>query len=406
MKRIHVFIILCIFLLSQIHSEEEKFTISKIKVFLDDIELIGADDGSVKKSTILSYTNFSEEKSYSENQIEKECEKTRLRLIDSGLFYSTEVEAVKSRINPTAVLIIISVRKGFLMRFGGGAVYGMFGRVALGGNRNKLLGYAGYNKSGLSYLDENVAGIPLVLGAGLFTNVPQALCEKENYKLESNLKTGFYIAPDFCIGNDIKFIFDFGKSKETEFNLDYLLSPYIFLKLFHSEKVFSTTEVRSYNYILQNAHSIEAAYTINCSPAKKFNLAVLLSCGFSKDTKINLQKDSQPFYEQPGLGNRAVRAGYKEEELLTDTYCLCTFEGRFKAASFSIPPCFPCQLVPYVFTDLAFTENYGKAPQLLDAFGLGIQLNMENPVFAYFNFSYGINHFGKGKFTFVAMQSF
>jgi hypothetical protein len=181
------------------------------------------------------------------------------------------------------------------MRFGGGAAYSMFGRVALGGNRNKLLGYAGYNKSGLSYLDENVAGIPLVLGAGLFTNVPQALCEKENYKLESNLKTGFYIAPDFCIGNDIKCIFDFGKSKETEFNLDYLLSPYIFLKLFHSEKVFSTTEVRSYNYILQNAYSIEAAYTINCSPAKKFNLAVLLSCGFSKDTKINLAPKKHAF---------------------------------------------------------------------------------------------------------------
>ncbi len=403
----YLFSFVLLFLISQVWCEKLHLTISKVKVFLDDVELTEDNEGEIKKSTILSYTNFKEGKSLSESAINHEVTELKLRLMDSGLFYTAEVEAVKSRKNPDAVIIVISVRKGFLMRFGGGAIYGLFGRVSLGGNRNKLLGYAGYNKSGVSYIDENICGIPLVLGAAAFTNLPEAFAGKENYKLESDVKTGFYITPDLCIGEDTGFFYDFGNKDELNYSFDLLLSPYVFLKHYYSERLFNTAEVRSFNNPLKNTHAFEAAYTINFALTKRINLAGLVSGGFVKDTKINLEKDSLPFYEQPGLSNRGIRSGYSKEDLLTDTYCLCTFETRFRAANVSIPPCFPCEIVPYLFADVAFAHDYDSDDaDLLDAFGAGVQLNLDSPVFVYFNFSYGVNHFGKGKFTFAAMQSF
>ena len=41
-----------------------------------------------------------------------------------------------------------------------------------------------------------------------------------------------------------------------------------------------------------------------------------------------------------------------------------------------------------------------------DAYGAGLLISFDCPVFAYFNFSYGVNHQGKGRFVFAAMQSF
>ena len=72
-----------------------------------------------------------------------------------------------------------------------------------------------------------------------------------------------------------------------------------------------------------------------------------------------------------------------------------------------MPPCFPVDIIPYLFTDLALTQEYSdKSIRLFDAYGVGLAINFDCPVFAYFNFSYGINHQGKGKFVFAAMQNF
>ena len=125
-----------------------KITVSKVKVFLDEEEITEEsektqNDGKIRYSTIMSYTKFRENKKFSGKQLEKEAESTRLRLMDSGLFYSAEVETRESRKNPGTMVIYISVRTGFLLRFGGGNAYGFFGKAALGGRRNNLTGYLG-----------------------------------------------------------------------------------------------------------------------------------------------------------------------------------------------------------------------------------------------------------------------
>ena len=120
-----------------------RMSISKVKVFLDDEELTQDTpaDGKIRYSTILSYTKFRENKKFTQKGFEKEAETTRLRLMNSGLFYSAQVETRESRKNPGTMVVYITVRTGFLLRFGGGNAYGLFGKAALGGRRNLLAGY-------------------------------------------------------------------------------------------------------------------------------------------------------------------------------------------------------------------------------------------------------------------------
>ena len=368
--------------------------VSKIKVFLDEEELTqdSPANGKIKYSTILSYTKFRENKKFSKKAFEKEAETTRLRLLNSGLFYSAQVETRESRKNPGTMVVYITVRTGFLLRFGGGNDYGLFGKAALGGRRNLLAGYIGYNKSGASYIDENAFGLPLILGAGAFTNVPQSLVEKEPFAFDTFLKAGFFATPDLSMGADVQAFISIKGGATTEITV----SPFLCHTALFSERLMMKTEVRQFNYFGEvQGGSLEAAVNVEYTPIKQITLAGLLNGGVViQDTKINLTEQK-------------IRSGYTQEELTTDCYGLFSTEFRWNALSFNMPPCFPVDIIPYLFTDLALTQDYSdKAIRLLDAYGVGLAINFDCPVFAYFNFSYGVNHQGKGRFVFAAMQSF
>ena len=375
-------------------SAPARMPVSKIKVFLDEEELTQDShaNGKIKYSTILSYTKFRENKKFTKKDFEKEAETTRLRLMNSGLFYSAQVETRESKKNPGTMVVYITVRTGFLLRFGGGNAYGLFGKAALGGRRNLLAGYLGYNKSGASYVDENAFGVPLILGAGAFTNVPQSLVEKEPFAFDTFLKAGFFATPDISMGVDVQSLINIKGGASTEFTV----SPFLCHTALFSERLMMKTEVRQFNYFGEvQGSSLEAAVNVEYTPIKQITLAGLLNGGVViQDTKINLTEQK-------------IRSGYTPEELTTDCYGLFSAEFRWNALSFNMPPCFPVDIIPYIFTDLALTQEYSeKEIRLLDAYGIGLAINFDCPVFAYFNFSYGVNHQGKGRFVFAAMQNF
>lgn len=408
------------FSVTAVFSEEMpagKITVSKVKVFLDEDEITEEsektqNDGKIRYSTIMSYTKFRENKKFSGKQIQKEAESTRLRLMDSGLFYSAEVETRESRKNPGTMVIYISVRTGFLLRFGGGNAYGFFGKAALGGRRNNLTGYLGYNKSGASYLDENTFGLPLILGASAFTNLPQSLAQKKPLTFDTLVKAGVFMTPDLKLGADLKTLFTVNEEPIA----DFILSPFLCDTVWFSEKLVMKSELRLFNYFSDDwkGNSAEAAVNIDYSPFKKITLAGLLSGGAvidqndeDKTVKINLEKSALTLFDGLGLANRGIRSGYTAEELKVDCYGLFSAEIRWNAFDFILANCFPVTFTPYLFTDLALAKNYEDDGQaFLDAYGAGLLISFECPVFAYFNFSYGLNHEGKGRFVFAAMQSF
>ncbi len=313
--------------------------------------------------------------------------------MNSGLFYSAQVEIRESRKNPGTMVVYITVRTGFLLRFGGGNAYGLFGKAALGGRRNLLTGYLGYNKSGASYIDENAFGLPLILGAGAFTNVAQSLVQKEPLAFDTSFKAGFFVTPDISMGADVQALI----SIQDGTSADFTLSPFFCHTALFSEALKMKTEIRQFNFLgsEERGSSLEAAVNLEYAPIKQITLAGLLGGGVVIcDTKINLT-------------DQKIRSGYTAQDLTSDCYGLFSAEFRWNALSFNMPPCFPVDLIPYIFTDLALAQEYSdKSIRLFDAYGVGLAINFDCPVFAYFNFSYGVNHQGKGKFVFAAMQSF
>lgn len=368
-------------------SESAKIKIAKVKIFLDDVELScecesftkckACETHSIKKSTILSFTKFRAQKKFSQKQIQHEIVQTKNRLIQSKLFYFAQVDSMESKKNPGSVIIFISVRTGFLMRFGGGNAYGYIGKASLGGNRNLLLGYIGYNKNGISFLDENAFGLPLILGASFFTDVPSCFVNQSGIKLELATKTGVHINPDLKLGFDSDVNFCFNKNSSRIFFVDAIFSPYISQTNYLSEKLTLSSELRFYSYFSNQyerfknyENHFEGALSVSYNINPKLTIAGLLSGGsilplqtgeenFSAFSKINLQGNGGALCDELSLANRGMRSGYSSSELNPSSYILGTLEFRWNALRFVIPPFFPCQLVPYLFTDVACAW-YGK----------------------------------------------
>lgn len=388
--------------------------ISKIKVFLDDEELTAenCNAGKIKLSTILSYTSLKTGKEFTESALEKEIEQTELRLLNSGLFYNAKVEKMASRKNPGTYVIYFTLTTGFLKRYGGSGIYAVIGKAALNGNRDMLLWNAGWNKNGLSYLNENVFGKPVILGADLNTNLPAGLKSIKGAELNGKVTVGGLINPDFRICVDVVTGFNFDS---MSFNNNLIISPYISTTKFISDKCFYTNEVRFTYTPLQNSNQFfDTAVTVNYTPVTKYTFAAMAAGGYSNNgNQIKLYRNQETLCYNLGLTNKEIRSGYTQEELTVKGYLMATVEARWNALSFPIPPCFPCHVSPYLFTDVALVEKVSDANvqahgpvQMMDAYGVGVYIKLDCPVFITFNLSYGVNSQGQSKCTFVAIQSF
>lgn len=416
MKRIAM-IFMMVFLTGMVFAQEqEKISISRIRIYLDDEEITSEseNENQIKFSTILSFTNFQVDKEMTLPAVEKEMQQTKLRLMNSGLFYNVTVEKMKSRKNPGTYIIYINVTTGFLKRYGGGGIYAVLGNAALHGNRDMLLWYFGWNKNGLSYLNENCFGVPVILGGEFFTDAPQGLFSEKiisgNDGVDFSGKGTFggFITPDLRLCVDVATDFN---CSSVAFTKDFAISPYLSQAKLISEQFSWTSELRFAFFPLDNWNKkYEGAFTFNFTPTPKLTLATLAAGGYSDENLfcgIKLLRGESNLCQNLGLSNREIRSGYSEEDLTVRGYLMTSAEVRWNAVSFMIPPCFPCSIVPYAFADVAFVEKQtGRENQFLDAYGFGCQLNFDCPVFVHFNFSYGFNHFGKGRFSFAVMQSF
>jgi hypothetical protein len=109
--------------------------------------------------------------------------------------------------------------------------------------------------------------------------------------------------------------------------------------------------------------------------------------------------------------DRSVRSGYTGEELRASSFAFASVELRQQIFAIRIPPGFDCTAQAFGFCDTAVLnrsmESAGKtATEFVDAYGLGLRILFDNPVFAYFSFSYGINHEGSSRFMFCGTAGF
>jgi len=405
---------------------EETVSVSKIRIIIEDAEYSWEKGGSIipageetsyiSPHTVISYTSLKPGNLYSLKQLDEETARTQIRLTNSGLFYTASVQIVPPRKNPQERTIVITVKEGFYQRFSGGNAYGMYGREGLGGSRSGIYAYAGWNRLGVSYAHENLFHRGIIL-ASSFTSLdlfPSMLPDDEYiHKMQAVMHAGKYITPDIGVTLFSRILFTplMSSFSEAHFSLGPVirLNRYEFWPFSFSWNM----ETSALWYMNQNSYTAQTSWSFHKNFAEqyfsnkgrdqKLTLSFLLSAGFENSTA----PESLAFNLYSTV-DRSVRSGYSEEEVSGISYALFSTELRFNVFSLRIPPAFTCVPQIFLYTDIAFIEQKGSDGLYAyrDAFGGGIRLLLDNPIFAYFTFAYGLNHEGSSRFVFAVTGGF
>ena len=396
--------------------EEEIIRIARIRLIIDNAEyewreagIVPGDDGEtggspvLKPETIVSFISFRPNQRLEIEQLEKRCLDTERRIRDSGYVYEAAVTIVPPRKNPGERSIVVEVLSGFLWRYGGGNAWAMIGRTGLGGERAEARFYAGYNRSGLRYLHSRVGGIPLALGGQFFYYGPgedqgKGYGDREN-RFEAVATTGWYIHPGLFTGIDTAQS-GFGFSAPGLFSVQ----PFAVWHGYLNAGVNSDWGIngRIFWYPLLQESKYEARSYIHIGINDNFTVALSGSGGYAPG-----ELPETALFDLYYTEDRSVRSGYRAAELRGDRYVLGSAELRWDFFSFNFAAVFNCTLQAYLFADTGKLEG-GTEPRqpLVDAFGGGLRVLFANPVFAYFSFSYGLNHEGKGRFVCTGTAGF
>lgn len=389
--------------------------VKKIRLFIDDAEYVWTssgvervDDGNLRavsialsEETVVSFLSVFPGFSASEDKIVRRCEESERRMKASGYFYDVSILIIPQRLALTERTLVVTVSSGFFMRYGGGNAWGMLGKVAISGERQSLYAYAGYNRNGLSYLHSRVGGSPLALGGSLFYFGPGEYSGKLDTedlgnRFSSVFTSGWSFTPDLFVAI-APTIDGFGFSSGGIFSLQPYVRQRKYLSVGRNSE--SGFELRGFWYPSFDVVKGEGGGYLRVGFSNKLVFAIKASAGYSPFDVPDLPLEA--YFDLYYIEDNNVRSGYSLNELIASDYVLGSTELRYNFLEFKIPPIFDVTTQAFVYTDVARLANNFR-----DAYGLGLRILFENPVFAYFTFSYGINHEGKGRFLFCGTAGY
>ncbi|HHU36872.1 MAG TPA: hypothetical protein GXZ47_06545 [Treponema sp.] len=402
-----------------------KIEVSKIRIYCDEAAYLWTSDGIeridegsaevvLKVETILTFLSIKPGFYGTEKEILKHCYDSERRMTDSGYFYESTIMVVPPKKNLTERTLVLTLSSGYLMRYSGGNAWGMYGAVGLGGERQSLYGYAGYNKNGFRYMYSHFAGSPLSFGGSLFYYGPGEYSGKCDTEKKANRFSGSVIlqgalTPDLTIG--IEPVVDgFGFSFSGYFSLQPFFTKKKYIS-FGSESELGI-DVRGFWYPVVEVVKAETSGYFRFGITPKVTVAVKGSLGVSPfdlpgPTTFDL------YYTE----DRTIRSGYSFNDLSFSNFAFASAELRYDFFEYRIPPMFDVGMQVFAFTDIARSPHslmemgdlvhLGKGSlEVFDAYGIGLRILFNNPVFAYFTLSYGINHHGDGRFLFCGTAGY
>jgi hypothetical protein len=401
--------------------------VSNVRLFIDDAEYewtrsglvrttddeTGGDEAAItlKPETIVSFLSFHPEQRSTIGRLEQRCIDSEKRLQDSGYVYEVSILIIPPRRNPEERTVVVEARSGYVWRYGGGNAWGMVGKEGLRGERAAVWGYFGWNRNGLTYLHSRVGGLPLALGGQFYYYGPGDYTSKRFDGIENRFEciatAGWHIVPDLFTGIDIGES-GFGFSDRGLFSVQPFVSYQKYLNFgTHSS---AGANARVFWYPLMGMSNYEGSIYTHIGITKKLTLAVTGGGGYSGPYQPR-GFDNRPqktLFELYYAEDRSIRSGYTPDELTAPHYLFGSAEFRFNIVTFNIAHTVDCTIQGYSFSDLGGIYDAGGASQknFVDAYGGGVRVLFDNPVFAYFTFAYGFNHEGKGRFSFCATAGF
>jgi len=394
----------------------EKVRIVKIKIVIDSDEYewtvdgvnrLTETDGALLPETVMSFLSVYPDELATEDSLQRQCRESELRLIESGYTYEASLQIIPPRKNPDERTIVVTVSAGFFWRFGGGGIYGMVGKDGLGGERASVRLYAGWNRNGVKYIHNHFGKTPFVLGGSLFYLGPGAYkgttlttgTGNTGVPLEATVTTGYFINPGLLAGVDGTAFFPDALPKgNTLFSIQPFLEYRKFLVPGDPERYGNESDVgfdaRGYIYPALLAEKGEISAFIHGRVLGKTMIAIKGAGGISA---------GEGSFDLFLTEDRIVRSGYSAEELTGPSFAFGSAEIRQNIVSFMVPPAFNCKFQLFGFSDVAVLPGESR---FVDAYGVGARILFDNPVFAYFSFSYGVNHNGAGRFLFCGTAGF
>lgn len=419
----------------------EDTIVSEVRIIVDEREYEWTDKGiaeketsgesgeaidteSIRVETVISFLSVRPGLSFRqdrEDELARLCRESEIALANSGYFYDATVQELPARKNPLERTVLVNVTTGFLWRFGGGNAWGLFGRDAIGGRRNAFRLYAGWNRNGVSYTDYHSLGMPLVLGGSLFCYAPGRYAGMDSVAGNSDAEraasagviAGWFAHPDVLVSVDAVTGLDaFSSDAERKWSVQPAVSWRKYLVPGDSEDYGTESDMgvdaRAFFFPADGARKAEASAFVHGRVSENFALAVKAAAGTS---------EGNVGFDLSMTEDRSVRSGWNAADLVARTFAFGSIEARRRIVSFFVPPGFACDLQVFAFSDAAFavsgTDGYladgadssGRVA-VPDAYGAGLRILFDNPVFAYFSFTYGVSREGDGRFMFCGSAGF
>jgi hypothetical protein len=407
----------------------DKITVNRIKIEIgEDLYVWNTGDpvpekvtgGFTSPSTVMSFVGVKPGDRMSPSSLEMEVYRSEKRLMGSRFFYDAGVSIIPPASDPQKRTVYIRVTEGFIDRFGGGNAYGMYGRDNLSGMRKSFRVYAGYNRAGGEFTDDRLCDSDLIAGGKIYyTRSDRAVKNLIKYQgVDVTVFTGYRLTPGLKIICDARYkLISIGyirnSLKTEEKDREYRgynkneISYRSFIPSFYgtcaygldlSEENISSEGIRGIDAHRYHGSGIVLNGTDNLS------LNVKVSSGMTGG-KIAL-------YDQFNLystEDESVRSGYSPRDLFARNFAMVNTEIRFGIYDTMIASIVSLRCTGFLFADIAYLAQERKKmfdDPRKDAYGAGMRILFDSPVFAYFSFSYGFNRDGDGRFVFAGTAGF
>ncbi|MBN1648223.1 MAG: hypothetical protein JW874_09335 [Spirochaetales bacterium] len=407
--------LLCLFVLRNAAwaGSDETIRLGAFKFLLDDVRYeyrTGEDIPDNKGDkillvTVLSYTELRPGISLTVDDLDKKVKRFKLRLDRSTLFLLVDVHVIPPRTEVSSRTVMVKLRTGMLSRFGGGAVWAAWSRLASDGRRDQLDVIAGANRGLLGYRNENIAGSGLcgVFALSYDNSLFDSSLPADLHEISAAGEFGWFIHPDAYTGVRARFRSSVYSAVETETEglpedgaavSNLIISPLLAFQL-------AETELLS----LSMALGIDMICTKPFASALQAETKARLGSGrfFINATLFCRQAFTElPFPEKQNISG-LFRSPLSFADGLADSAVLGSFECGTTLVSVQLFRIFPLQLRLFAFADLAWLSGPGLFTGdgvFAAAFGPGLRVHFTMPVFMKIDISAGWNCRGEYRINF------
>lgn len=341
--------------------------------------------GGSQPYMLMNFFKFRPGDVLTEEKLNKEIEKCGLRLDDSNLFYLSSVTVVPPRKYPDKRTVVIKVNDGYRYIWGGGSIYGFAGKRNIEGKGDSATIALGLNRAGVYYHDQSI-GETQVYSDYLFiynNDLPEKDFDKMSHAGMFEYKLGYRFTPDFSLFTGFKYYMEDSKTDvDLGFNLQNKLK-------FYNGNILRSELWSGYTYRLFESSSFMESEIRN-----KYSVGqISLNFNIAGGREIVSSKEHPFDLTDPSRNN--IRSDYNLSELEGDSYFFTGIQIDKSFNMITFPPIFNIVPIISLFADVAYISS-----EIRDAYGPAISLYCDSPIFTSFDFSYGWNRYGEGRFTF------